>query len=104
MRFIGDRTCVSRRKHFIRSAGRSVQARGGAKTFVAMSALLTTTIPQMKATIDALAAAGLSESTRTLVGGAPVTKEFAESIGADGYSESANECVAVAKELAANWL
>ena len=82
----------------------TVQARGGAKTFVAMSALLTTTIPQMKATIDALAAAGLSESTRTLVGGAPVTKEFAESIGADGYSESANECVAVAKELAANWL
>ncbi|MBQ9874888.1 MAG: corrinoid protein [Thermoguttaceae bacterium] len=75
----------------------------GGKTFVAMSALLTTTIPQMKATIEALEAAGLKDSIKTLVGGAPVTREFADSIGADGYSQSANECVAVAKKLASEW-
>ena len=81
----------------------AVQAREGAKTLVAMSALLTTTIPQMKSTIEALDAAGLRASVKTLVGGAPVTQEFADSIGADGYSQSANECVAVAKRLAAAW-
>lgn len=81
----------------------TVQNLGGAKTFVALSALLTTTTPLMQKTIEALAAAGLRESTKVLVGGAPVTREFAESIGADGYSESANECVALAKTLAAAW-
>ncbi len=81
----------------------AVQAREGAKTLVAMSALLTTTIPQMKSTIEALEAAGLRDSTKTLVGGAPVTQEFANSIGADGYSQSANECVAVAKQIVASW-
>lgn len=81
----------------------AVQARNGAKTLVAMSALLTTTIPQMKTTIDALAKAGLDANTKTLIGGAPVTREFAESIGADGYSQSANECVTVAKDLMKHW-
>ena len=82
----------------------AVKARNGAKTFVGLSALLTTTIPQMRATIDALRDAGLSETTRVLVGGAPVSKDFADSIGADGYSQSANECVAVARRLAAEWI
>ena len=81
----------------------AVKARNGGKTLVAMSALLTTTIPQMKLTIEALEAAGLRECTRTLVGGAPVTQEFADSIGADGYSQSANECVALAKRIVAAW-
>lgn len=82
----------------------TLQAREGSKTLVAMSALLTTTIPQMKATIDAIEAAGLKNAARVLVGGAPVTKAFADSIGADGYSQSANECVAVAKKLVAEWV
>lgn len=81
----------------------AVKADASSKTLVAMSALLTTTIPQMKATIDALEAAGLRENVKTLVGGAPVTQAFADSIGADAYSESANECVAVAKKIVANW-
>jgi len=82
----------------------TVKNRGGAKTFVGMSALLTTTIPQMKQTIELFEAEGLRDSVKILVGGAPVTREFAESIGADGYSQSANECVAVARELAKSWI
>ncbi|MBQ2790398.1 MAG: corrinoid protein [Thermoguttaceae bacterium] len=81
----------------------AVKARGGAKTFVALSALLTTTTPQMKATIELLEKEGLAETTKTLVGGAPVTAEFAASIGADGYSDGANACVALAKRLLAEW-
>ena len=81
----------------------AVKARDGAKTFVALSALLTTTTPQMKATIELLEKEGLGETTKTLVGGAPVTPEFAVSIGADGYSDSANACVALAKRLLADW-
>ena len=80
-----------------------VKERLGEKIFVCMSALLTTTTPKMKETIELLAKEGLTGSVRTLVGGAPVTREFAEQIGADGYSDSANECVALARELAAAW-
>jgi len=81
----------------------AVKNRGGARTFVGMSALLTTTIPQMEQTIKLFKSEGLRDSVKILVGGAPVTREFAESIGADGYSQSANECVAVAREIAKNW-
>jgi 5-methyltetrahydrofolate--homocysteine methyltransferase len=77
--------------------------RRGEKLFLCMSALLTTTMPQMQATIELLKKEGLRDEVKTLVGGAPVTSEFASAIGADGYSDSANECVAVARELAANW-
>jgi len=65
---------------------------------LAMSALLTTTMPSMKSTIEALKKAGLRERVKVLVGGAPVTQRFAEDIGADGYSESAPGAVAVARE------
>ena len=75
----------------------------GEKLFLCMSALLTTTIPQMKTTIDLLEAEGLRDKVKTLVGGAPVTQAFADEIGADGYSESANECVAVARSLGESW-
>jgi 5-methyltetrahydrofolate--homocysteine methyltransferase len=68
---------------------------------VAMSALLTTTMPAMKTTIDALASAGLRDKVKVLVGGAPITQDFAEEIGADGYSESANGAVRLARELTA---
>jgi corrinoid protein of di/trimethylamine methyltransferase len=66
---------------------------------VCLSALLTVTMGSMKSTIDALAAAGLRDQTRIMVGGAPVTQRFAEEIGADGYGESAAAAVSVARKL-----
>ncbi len=64
---------------------------------VAMSALLTTTMPAMRSTIAALQQAGLREQVKVLVGGAPITRQYAEEIGADGYSENAVGAVALAK-------
>ena len=66
---------------------------------VGMSALLTTTVPKMKATIDALEAAGLRGQVKVMVGGAPVTKAFADEIGADGYGANAGGAVDAAKAL-----
>ena len=68
---------------------------------IALSALLTVTMPMMKNTIDALKKASLRERVKVMVGGAPVTREYANSIGADGYSESATGAVALARQLAA---
>lgn len=68
---------------------------------VAMSALLTTTMPAMKSTIDALKQAGVREKVKVLIGGAPITQKYAEEIGADGYSESAVGAVALAKKAVA---
>lgn len=68
--------------------------------FIAMSALLTTTMPNMKATIDALKQAGLREKVKVLVGGAPLTDQYASDIGADGYAPDASRAVALAKSLA----
>ncbi|RME96480.1 MAG: cobalamin-binding protein [Verrucomicrobia bacterium] len=65
---------------------------------VAMSALLTTTMPSMKTTIDALKEAGLRDKVKVIVGGAPLTEKFAQEIGADGYSETAPGAVALARE------
>ena len=67
---------------------------------VAMSAMLTTTMSAMKHTIDALREAGLRDGLIVMVGGAPLTPEFACSIGADGYSEDAAAAARLAKELA----
>ena len=64
-----------------------------------MSALLTTTMPSMKATVDALKEAGVTDGVRTLVGGAPVTEAYAEQIGADGYAADAASASDRAKEL-----
>jgi 5-methyltetrahydrofolate--homocysteine methyltransferase len=66
-----------------------------------MSALLTTTMVQMKVTIDALEEAGLRDSVKIVVGGAPVTAAFAEQIGADAFAEDAASAVDVARELRA---
>lgn len=66
---------------------------------VGMSALLTTTMPYMKTVIDALAEAGLRDKVKVMVGGAPVSKKFAEEVGADAFSDSANAAVATAKFL-----
>ncbi|MBR3030054.1 MAG: corrinoid protein [Bacteroidales bacterium] len=66
---------------------------------LALSALLTTTMGNMKVVIDALSAAGLRDSVKIMVGGAPISEAFAKEIGADGYSANANEAVALAKSL-----
>ena len=66
---------------------------------VAMSALLTTTMPNMKTTIDALKDAGLRDQVKIMVGGAPLSTQYAEEIGADGYAQDASRAVALAKSL-----
>jgi 5-methyltetrahydrofolate--homocysteine methyltransferase len=68
---------------------------------VAMSALLTTTMPNMKTTIEAIKKAGLRDTTIVLIGGAPVTEAYAKEIGADGYAPDASAAVRKAKELIA---
>lgn len=67
--------------------------------FLGMSTLLTTTMPAMKATIDALKDAGLRDNVKVIVGGAPVTQNFADAIGADGYAPDASSAVELAKDL-----
>jgi 5-methyltetrahydrofolate--homocysteine methyltransferase len=66
---------------------------------VAMSALLTTTMVNMKTTIDALEAAGLRNRVKIMVGGAPLSQQYADQIGADGYAADATKAVALAKSL-----
>jgi corrinoid protein of di/trimethylamine methyltransferase len=66
---------------------------------VCLSALLTVTMPTMKTTIDALTAAGVRDQVKVLVGGAPVNQRYAQEIGADGYGETANAAVALARKL-----
>src|SRR5512140_1515608 len=68
---------------------------------IAMSALLTTTMPAMKTTIDALKQAGIREKVKVLIGGAPITQKYADEIGADGYSDNAVGAVSVAKQVLA---
>lgn len=67
--------------------------------FVGMSALLTTTMENMKTTIAAIEAAGLRSSVKILVGGAPVSQSYADEIGADGYAPDAGSAVDKVKEL-----
>ena len=66
---------------------------------VALSALLTTTMPGMKNVIEELENAGLRDRTKVMIGGAPVTERFAQQIGADGYSSSAAGAVALARQF-----
>ena len=66
---------------------------------VGMSALLTTTMVNMKTTIEALEEAGLRDTVKIMVGGAPVTEVFAEEIGADAYASDAASAVEVARSL-----
>jgi 5-methyltetrahydrofolate--homocysteine methyltransferase len=67
---------------------------------VALSALLTTTMPMMKTTIEAMKAADVLEDTKVIVGGAPVTADFAREIGADGHAPDASQAASLAKSLA----
>ena len=67
--------------------------------FIAMSALLTTTMPNMQTTIEALKTAGVRDQVKVLIGGAPITDAYAEKIGADGYAPDASRAVKLAKAL-----
>jgi methylmalonyl-CoA mutase cobalamin-binding domain/chain len=69
---------------------------------LAMSALLTTTMPEMKKVVELLAQKGIRSGVRVLVGGAPVNRKFADDIGADGYAPDAGEAVSVARDLVAS--
>ena len=71
----------------------------GGVDIIALSALLTTTMPSMKATIDALIAEGIRDQVKVMIGGAPVTDAYAEQIGGDGYSPDASRAVSLAKSL-----
>ncbi len=66
---------------------------------VALSALLTTTLPSMKRMIDRLVQDGLRAGVKVMIGGAPVTQDFADEIGADGYSDNAAGAVNLARQL-----
>ncbi len=66
---------------------------------LALSALLTTTMPEMKKIINALTESGLRDKVKVMVGGAPVNETYARQIGADGYAADAGESIEVAKEL-----
>lgn len=68
---------------------------------IALSALLTTTMPGMKDTIEAIKAAGLRDTVKIMIGGAPVTQNYADEIGADGYAADAASAADVAKEFIA---
>lgn len=66
---------------------------------LALSALLTTTMPNMRATIEALEQAGLRDHVKVIVGGAPLTEAFAQQIAADGYAPDASRTVTLARSL-----
>jgi 5-methyltetrahydrofolate--homocysteine methyltransferase len=68
---------------------------------ICISALLTVTMPNMRTTIDALKQAGVRDSVKVLIGGAPVTEEFAREIGADGYGQNAMVALSLARKLVA---
>ena len=66
---------------------------------IAMSALLTTTMTSMETTVKAICEAGLRDKVKIMIGGAPVSPQFSEKIGADGYSDNANGAVKLARTL-----
>jgi 5-methyltetrahydrofolate--homocysteine methyltransferase len=82
------------------SADRIVEAiREQRPMILGMSALLTTTVPYQQTVIERLVAEGIRDSVKVMVGGAPVTPEWAEKIGADGYANNAPEAVEIARSL-----
>jgi methylmalonyl-CoA mutase cobalamin-binding domain/chain len=78
---------------------KAVRDNPGAKIVVGLSALLTTTMPAMQETVAALRSAGFDNKVNILVGGAPITAEFAAEIGADAYSPDAASAVQAAKQM-----
>jgi 5-methyltetrahydrofolate--homocysteine methyltransferase len=77
----------------------AVQNQGA--NLICLSALLTTTMPNMKVTIEALKEAGVREQAKVIIGGAPITQQYADEIGADGYGDNANSAVTCARQLTA---
>jgi 5-methyltetrahydrofolate--homocysteine methyltransferase len=75
-------------------------AKSNKADIVALSALLTVTMPSMRTTIEAFRQAGLRDSVKIMVGGAPVTRRYADEIGADGFSENAGGAVQLARSFA----
>ena len=73
--------------------------REGGAQMIGISALLSTTMPNMKAVITALDEAGLREGVKVIIGGAPITAEYAAQIGADGYAPDASQAVSLARRL-----
>jgi len=71
----------------------------GGADIVAFSALLTTTMSNMKNTIDAIQQAGLRNKVKIIIGGAPVTQAYADQIGADGFAPDASRAVSLAQSL-----
>jgi len=82
-------------------AEKFIQAIREGANVVAMSALLTTTMTNMQTAIEAIKEAGLREQVRIIIGGAPITKTYADEIGADGYAEDASSAVRLVKEVLA---
>lgn len=76
-----------------------IQAVNDGAQIIGMSAMLTTTMPSMKVTIDALKEAGARDKVKVIVGGAPLSQSYADHIGADGFSKDASAAVRKAKEL-----
>jgi 5-methyltetrahydrofolate--homocysteine methyltransferase len=76
-----------------------VDAVGKGATVIGMSALLTTTMSNIGVTIEALKAAGLRDKVKVMIGGAPVTQDFATQIGADGFAPDASSATRIAREL-----
>lgn len=73
---------------------------GNEKVVIGISALLTTTMVNMKGVIEELKKEGIRDDVKVVVGGAPLSKDFADQIGADGYSKDANSCVQLVRSLA----
>ena len=69
-------------------------------SIIALSALLTTTMTMMKAVIETLEKTGIRQTTKVMIGGAPITQQYCDEIGADGYSDNASTAVALARKLA----
>ncbi len=78
-----------------------VEAAQAGADIIGLSALLTTTMPSMAQTVAALTAAGVRDQVKVLIGGAPVTTEYADQIGADGYAPDASQAATLAKEFIA---
>ncbi|OVE77520.1 methyltransferase [bacterium F16] len=77
----------------------AVQSQGA--QVICLSALLTTTMPNMKTTIEALKDAGVREQVKVIIGGAPIPQQYADEIGADGYGDNANSAVTVTRQIIA---
>ena len=75
------------------------QAKEKSANMICLSALLTTTMPMMRATVEAFQESGIRDSVKILIGGAPVSQKYADEIGADGYAPDAGSAVKLAKRM-----